>query len=64
VDRTQRNPWSAFLGEAKANRLYVAYAMKARFTRHNPILSGLEIMAIAAAVAAAGYGLGLLFLSP
>jgi VIT1/CCC1 family predicted Fe2+/Mn2+ transporter len=29
VDRTQRNLWSAFLGEAKANRLYVAYAMKA-----------------------------------
>lgn len=29
MDRTQRNLWSAFLGEAKANRLYVAYAMKA-----------------------------------
>ena len=29
MDRTQRNLWSAFLGEAKANRLYVAYALKA-----------------------------------
>jgi predicted membrane protein (TIGR00267 family) len=29
VDRTQRNLWTAFLGEAKANRLYTAFAMKA-----------------------------------
>ncbi len=29
ISRTERNLWSAFIGEAKANRLYVAYAMKA-----------------------------------
>ncbi|HXG42576.1 MAG TPA: VIT1/CCC1 transporter family protein [Dehalococcoidia bacterium] len=29
MDRTQRNLWSAFLGEAKANRMYLAYALKA-----------------------------------
>lgn len=29
VSRTDRNLWSAFLGEAKANRLYTAYAWKA-----------------------------------
>ena len=34
MDRTQRNLWSAFLGEAKANRLYVAYALKAMDEGH------------------------------
>ncbi|MBI2885686.1 MAG: VIT1/CCC1 transporter family protein [Chloroflexi bacterium] len=29
VSKTDLNLWSAFIGEAKANRLYVAYAMKA-----------------------------------
>ncbi len=29
MDRTQRNLWIAFLGEAKANRMYLAYALKA-----------------------------------
>ena len=29
ITKTERNLWSAFIGEAKANRLYVAYAMKA-----------------------------------
>jgi len=29
MDRTQRNLWLAFLGEAKANRMYLAYALKA-----------------------------------
>jgi predicted membrane protein (TIGR00267 family) len=44
--------------------LFAMGAVKARFTRRNPILSGLEIMAIGAGVAAAGYGLGLVFPSP
>lgn len=39
-------------------------AAKARFTRRNPIRSGLEIMAIGTAVAAAGYGLGSAFPTP
>lgn len=34
MNRTQRNLWSAFLGEAKANRLYVAYALKAMDEGH------------------------------
>jgi predicted membrane protein (TIGR00267 family) len=34
VDRTQRNLWSAFLGEAKANRMYLAYALKAMEEGH------------------------------
>ena len=29
MSKTDRNLWSAFLGEAKANRMYVAYAIKA-----------------------------------
>ena len=29
ITKTERNLWSAFIGEAKANRLYVPYAMKA-----------------------------------
>lgn len=29
LTRTERNLWSAFLGEAKANRMYTAYAMQA-----------------------------------
>jgi VIT1/CCC1 family predicted Fe2+/Mn2+ transporter/rubrerythrin len=29
MTRTERNLWSAFLGEAKANRMYTAYALKA-----------------------------------
>ncbi len=34
MDRTQRNLWSAFLGEAKANRMYMAYALKAMEEGH------------------------------
>lgn len=44
--------------------LFAMGVVKARFTRRNPALSGLEIMAIGACVAAAGYGLGLVFPSP
>lgn len=29
MTKTERNLWSAFIGEAKANRMYTAYAMKA-----------------------------------
>ncbi|MDP2948290.1 MAG: VIT1/CCC1 transporter family protein, partial [Chloroflexota bacterium] len=29
MTKTERNLWSAFLGEAKANRMYTAYALKA-----------------------------------
>ena len=28
MSKTERNLWSAFLGEAKANRTYVAYGIK------------------------------------
>jgi VIT1/CCC1 family predicted Fe2+/Mn2+ transporter len=44
--------------------LFAMGVVKARFTRRNPVLSGLEIMAIGAGVAAAGYGLGLVLPSP
>lgn len=44
--------------------LFAMGAVKARFTRRNPVLSGLEIMAIGACVAAAGYGLGVILPSP
>jgi VIT1/CCC1 family predicted Fe2+/Mn2+ transporter len=44
--------------------LFVMGVAKARFTRRNPLLSGAEIMAIGTAVAAAGYGLGVVFPSP
>jgi VIT1/CCC1 family predicted Fe2+/Mn2+ transporter/rubrerythrin len=44
--------------------LFAMGVIKARFTRRNPVLSGLEIMAIGAGVAAAGYGLGLVLPSP
>jgi VIT1/CCC1 family predicted Fe2+/Mn2+ transporter/rubrerythrin len=44
--------------------LFAMGIVKARFTRRNPILSGVEIMAIGGGVAAAGYGLGLIFPSP
>jgi VIT1/CCC1 family predicted Fe2+/Mn2+ transporter/rubrerythrin len=44
--------------------LFAVGVVKARFTRRNPALSGLEIMTIGAGVAAAGYGLGLVFPSP
>jgi vacuolar iron transporter family protein len=29
MDKTNQNLWTAFLGEAKANRIYIAFAMKA-----------------------------------
>jgi predicted membrane protein (TIGR00267 family) len=38
--------------------------VKARFTRRNAFVSGAEIMAIGTVVAAAGYGLGVIFPSP
>jgi VIT1/CCC1 family predicted Fe2+/Mn2+ transporter len=44
--------------------LFAMGIVKARFTRRNPVLSGMEIMAIGGGVAAAGYGLGLIFPSP
>jgi VIT1/CCC1 family predicted Fe2+/Mn2+ transporter len=44
--------------------LFAMGVVKARFTRRNPVLSGLEIMAIGTGVAAAGYGLGLVLPSP
>lgn len=44
--------------------LFAMGVVKARFTRRNPVLSGTEIMAIGGGVAAAGYGLGLIFPSP
>ncbi|MEE8347098.1 MAG: VIT1/CCC1 transporter family protein [Dehalococcoidia bacterium] len=44
--------------------LFVMGVAKARFTRRNPLLSGAEIMAIGTVVAAAGYGLGVVFPSP
>jgi VIT1/CCC1 family predicted Fe2+/Mn2+ transporter len=44
--------------------LFVMGVVKARFTRRNATLSSLEIMAIGSGVAAAGYGLGLVFPSP
>lgn len=37
LSRTERNLWSAFLGEAKANRLYTTYAMKAMEEGHPEI---------------------------
>jgi VIT1/CCC1 family predicted Fe2+/Mn2+ transporter len=44
--------------------LFVMGVAKSRFTRRSPIRSGLEIMAVGSAVAAAGYGLGVIFPSP
>ena len=29
MNKTNRNLWTAFIGEAKANRIYTAYAIKA-----------------------------------
>ncbi|KKL95271.1 hypothetical protein LCGC14_1856330, partial [marine sediment metagenome] len=37
MDRTQRNLWSAFLSEAKTNRLYIAYALKAMDEGHSEV---------------------------
>ena len=34
MDTTKRNLWTAFLGEAKANRIYTAFAMKAMDEGH------------------------------
>ena len=34
MERTRRNLWIAFLGEAKANRMYMAYALKAMEEGH------------------------------
>ena len=52
MTRTERNLWSAFLGEAKANRLYTAYALKA-------LDEGLpEVAQVFMEAAGAGYGLG------
>jgi predicted membrane protein (TIGR00267 family) len=44
--------------------LFAMGVVKSRFTRRNPVLSGLEIMTIGAGVAAAGYGLGIVLPSP
>jgi vacuolar iron transporter family protein len=37
IDKTKRNLWTAFIGEAKANRMYTAYAMKAMEEGHPEI---------------------------
>ncbi len=37
MNKTNRNLWTAFIGEAKANRMYMAYAMKAMEEGHPEI---------------------------
>ncbi|MBI4057572.1 MAG: VIT1/CCC1 transporter family protein, partial [Elusimicrobia bacterium] len=43
--KTKRNLWLAFLDEAKANRLYIAYAQKAREEGHSEIAKLFEEIA-------------------
>lgn len=55
VTRTERNLWSAFIDEAKANRLYAAYAQKAREEGLADVAAIFEEASRAESVHAAGH---------
>lgn len=55
ITRTERNLWSAFIDEAKANRLYAAYAQQARDEGMDGIAALFEEASTAESVHAAGH---------